>query len=151
MLGTVAITKPGTGDPSCTTRSLHGDEVFLRPSVGLAAWPSIRGGRQLMLVASPVTRLASRSYLGSYGDGGKLHAQKGIVAMQPGNVPKLLFLLPSQRPVAQVFLVLKKSPHPIALDMNLIHLLDCTRENPSGLAVWPCVSITRAVSLRTET
>lgn len=37
------------------------------------------------------------------------------------NKPKLLFLLPSQRPVAQVFLVLQKSPQPIALDMNLTH------------------------------
>lgn len=72
-----------------------------------------------MLVDSPVTMLAPKSHLGSYGDGGKLQAQKGTIAMQI--CQKSCSFLPSQRPVAQVFLVLKKSPHPIAHDMNLTH------------------------------
>lgn len=111
-LGTVAVTEPGTGDPSCTTRSLHGNDVFPRPSVGLAAWPSIRGGRPLMLFASPVTRLASRSYLGSYGDGGKLHAQDGIVAMQCAKTLVTFAQSTPSRPRSSWSL--KKSPHPMA-------------------------------------
>lgn len=72
-------------------------------------------GRRPVLVDSPVTLLASKSHLGLYGDGGKLQAQKGTPLCDE---PKLLFLLPSQRPVAQVHLVLEKSPHPIALDIT---------------------------------
>lgn len=116
---------------------------------GLAAWPLIRGGSPLMLVASPVTRLASRSYLGSYGDGGEITRAKGNCryAMCQNSCSSCPVNAQSPRSSWS----LKKSPHPIALDLNLRHLLDYTRENPSGLAVRPCVSITRAVSLRTET
>ena len=146
VLGTVNLTELRTGDPSYTTRSLHDNRRVPEIQRGLVAWLSF-GADAHDACRLTCNTTSTEVLFGLVRRRWEIASAKGKVAMQ---CAKTIVPFAQSTPSPRFTWSLEISTcHCPCLEPHIS--VDCTRENPSGLAVRPCVSITRAVSLRTET